>query len=339
MGIRGLNTCLQTSATSSIKNVDWSSFSSKRIGVDIQCFLYRAIANQLCPLTVIAEQIVKFRQNNITPIYVFDGKPPVEKDTVIIKRRTDRNAALELCKKLRQDLEKTTDSILKESLLKQIQDLESKNPSISFESKNEIKKFMYTVGVLFVNATSEADSLLAYLFKRGIIDAVATFDLDLLPRGTNVMVPKNIKNSPGTAWSYYDYSVIKRSLCLNDSQFVELCVLMGSDYTPDLAIVPWSTALNSIRSGISLRNIWERHTFSSWRRVDTVNTTDIDMKKLLRAKNLLLGIDDVLETLLEPDQIAKIAKVELNNEEDSFVEFKKLYSTWDNDWWHWLGMK
>lgn len=338
MGIRGLNTCLHTSTPSSITNVDWAVLNNKRVGVDIQCFLYRAIATQLCPLKIIAEQIVKFRKLGITPVYVFDGKPPAEKNTVVSKRRTDRNAAAEMCKKLRLTLESIMDDDARSTLLKQITEIEAKNPSITYETKNEIKKFLYATGALFVTAVSEADGLLAYLFKRGLIDIVATFDFDLIPRGTNVMIPSNIANPPGTQWSYYDFANIKKGLRLDDSQFIDLCVLMGSDYTPDLAIVPWAIALNSIRSGLSMRTIWERHTFSSWRRVNTSNTTDEDLLKLAKAKEILLGLTDTFESLLEQEQIDKFTNIVKIDEQASLQEFKKLNSSWDEDWWTPLGL-
>jgi flap endonuclease-1 len=339
MGIRGLNTCIQTIAPNSIQNIDWKSLEYKRIGIDIQCFIYRAIANKLDPLVIIAEQIVNFRKLNITPIYIFDGKPPVEKDIVVSKRRTERNNALEMCKNLRDNLEKEVDSNVRYNLLQQICELEAKFPSISYERKNEIKKFMYAVGVLFVTAISEADNLLAYLYKRRIIDVVATFDLDFLPRGTDIIVPKNIKHPPGTNWSYYDYSLIETLLGLNNSQFIDLCVLMGSDYTSELTIVPWNTALNSIKSGYSMRNIWERHTFSNWRRIDKNNNTDDDLLKLKKAKDILMGIDDSFETLLEPEQILKFTNNSENNEQDTMMEFKKKYSHWNIEWWPLLGLK
>lgn len=339
MGIRGLNTCLHTTTPSSIKNVDWATLESKRVGVDIQCFLYRAISNQLCPLKIIAEQICCFRKQHITPIYVFDGKPPTEKTTVVSKRKTDRNTAVEMCKKLRLTLESTIDLDERSSLLRQISIIESKNPSISYETKNMIKQFLYATGVLFVTATSEADGLLAYLYKRNHIDVVATFDFDLIPRGANIIIPNNISNPPGTQWSYYDYSAIKKGLGLNDSQFIDLCVLMGSDYTPELTIVPWASALSSIRSGLSIRTIWERHTFSSWRRIDNTQNTNDDLLKLAKAKEILLGLTDTFESLLEQEQIDKFTNMVKIDEQVALRGFKKLNSTWPETWWINLGLQ
>jgi 5'-3' exonuclease len=338
MGIRGLNTCIQTVCPSSITHVNWTSLNNKRIGVDIQCFLYRAIANQLCPLKILAEQIVNFRKLNLTPIYVFDGKPPTEKSAVVTKRKTERTNATELCAKLRSSLESITDAKQREKILNQIKELESKNPSISYETKNEIKQFLYASGTLFVTAISEADSLLAYLFKRDIVDLIATFDLDLIPRGTHIIVPTNINNPPGSQWLYYDYNTIIKGLGLTETRFVELCVLMGSDYTQELAIVPWVIAHSSIRAGLSLRTIWERHTFCNWRKINPTNSTDIDLLKLTKAMHLLLGTNDTLETLVEHDQRDKLTNISKNNEQQALCKFKKLYDSWPDEWWSYLGI-
>jgi flap endonuclease-1 len=332
MGIRGLNTCISRTIPDQVKPVIWKSLKKGRLGIDINCFLYRALASHLSPLKIIAEQLVKFKQLGITPIYVFDGRPPLEKDLVVVKRKADRLEAIALKERLQETLLLTTDEKNRESLLKQIHDLESLNPVLTYEVRDEIKKFFYATGTMFVTALAEADSLLAYWYKRNVIDGVVSFDLDFLPRGSVLLVPKQIEEPPGGNWLYYDPVFVRRGLRLNETEFVDFCVLLGSDYTPNLPIVPWKTALHSLQLKESISTIWARHTFSNWRRTDSKDCMNGDLELLLKARDILLGSDERPDTLMEQCQWNKWNSGS-KKEPALLKEFSINYSDWPTTWW------
>jgi flap endonuclease-1 len=332
MGIRGLNTCILKTAPESIKTVNWQTFENKQVGIDITCFLYRAIASRLAPIDIIAAQVANFKQLKITPFYVFDGKPPSEKDGVVTKRRADRNDALEICKKLKAELANTTDEIIREKLSFKIREIEEKNPVLTHEIKDEIKRFLYATGTQFVTATSESDSLLAYMFKRSMIDAVVSLDLDFIARSTLLLVPKNIETNVGETWYLYDPVKIRRALRLSETKFVQFCVLIGSDYTPELTIVPWKTALISLLANQSVQDIWSRHTFSNWRRSDSQIGLFADLESLNRAVDILSGINDTTDTLLSYDQWERCL-LSGQIEYDELASMKEKYTYWDSKWW------
>lgn len=331
MGIRGLNTCINRTIPEQVKPVIWKLLKKSRLGIDINCFLYRALASHLCPVKVIAEQLANFRKHGISPVYVFDGKAPSEKDLVILKRKTDRRDALTLKTRLQEALLVEDDLKIRESISKQIHDLEAQNPVLTYEVRDEIKKLLYATGTMFVTALAEADSLLAYWNKRGIIDAVLSFDLDFLARGSVLLVPSKIEETVGGTWSYYDPLAIRRGLGLSESEFVDFCVLLGSDYTPNLPIVPWKMALLSIQCKESLSSIWARHTFSNWRRADSNDSMDSDLLLLLKAKTILQGNDENPETLMDKSQWLKWTTV-CKNEPVLLKEFQTQYSDWPNEW-------
>ena len=334
MGIRGLHTCLLKTIPDSIQSVDWSQWRGKRLGIDIQCFLYRAIANQLNPLEVIANQIVAFRSLGITPVYVFDGKPPTEKDSVTQKRRQERQDAIDLLESLRNQLTDVCDEIVRTDLLSKIHEIESKFPVLSFEIKDEIKKFLYASGSMFVNPNCEADALLAYWVRRGVLDGVVSFDLDFIPRGCSLLVPKHISAKPGESWYLYDPVTICKGLTMNCDQFVDFCVLLGSDYTPNLPIVAWKTALSGIQRFESLATIWGRHTFSNWRRNDTASQFNMEVEQLKKAKAILKGEFDDPDTLMESVQWAKWNAGIQSPELVALDEFRRTYGTnWNPEWW------
>jgi len=333
MGIRGLNTCISKTAPHSIIPVKWDDWANKRLGIDIQCFLYRALAKHLSPIDIIAEQIAHFRLLKIEPIYVFDGKPPSEKDSVVNKRKIERSEAMKRCHDLRESLNHETDIENQKLILLKIREIESEFPNLTYEMKDEIKKFLYAAGIMFVAPACEADSILAYWCRRGILDGVVSFDLDFIPRGCNLLVPKHITSRPGDTWNFFNPIKIKEALHLDESQFVDLCVLMGSDYTPTLSIVPWKLALTSLQRNESLCDIWARHTFCNWRRQDSHEQLESELEIFYKAKLILKGFGDTPESLMENIQWDKWNAGLQESEQASLDEFKKAYPNWDSQWW------
>jgi len=334
MGIRGLHICIKKTIPEITVPVSWDRWADRRIGIDIQCFLYKAISRGESPLEVIAEQIAYFRKNRIQVIYVFDGKPPSEKDSVNDKRSEERRVAIDKCAELRRLLEVELDKPKRFAIEKEIRDLESKFPSLSYEIKDEVKKFLYASGTMFICANCEADTLLAYWFRRGIIDAVASYDYDFIARGCLLLVPKQ---AAWDQWEMYDPVKIREGLRLSEARFMELCVLMGSDYTPGLPIVPWKSALHSLQHNEPIDVIWARHTFSNWRQSDMKKKLQSEVDVLGRAIRILGGVDDVPEMMMETVQWTKWNNGALNSEPVVLNEFRKLYNNWDADWWQYFA--
>lgn len=86
MGIRALNKFLQAKCKSSIKSIHLSELSGKKIAVDISIYLYKYISENAL-LENLYLMISIFRENNIIPIFIFDGKPPTEKNDTIASRK------------------------------------------------------------------------------------------------------------------------------------------------------------------------------------------------------------------------------------------------------------
>ena len=92
MGIRMLNKFLQDKCKSSISRVNLSKLSGKKIAVDISIYLYKFLGENAL-LENLYLMISIFRENNIIPLFIFDGKPPAEKnDTIAFRKKTKINA-------------------------------------------------------------------------------------------------------------------------------------------------------------------------------------------------------------------------------------------------------
>lgn len=231
MGIRGLGGFLKWKVPHSKKTLKLTtSLKGQRWGVDCSCLLYRARGAGLSPLTVIAGLIVRLRSAGVTPVVVFDGRPPASKSDIIDQRRTVRVAAHKEMAEIEAELSSSeltdSDKITKEHRHAALQ---KKAPTVSSSDKDALKQFLYAAGVLFVTASGEADDLLAYLARSDNIQAVVSTDTDMLPRGVAVLITPETPDCMALTEIRLD-SVLS-GLGLTYPQFVDACMLMGSDYS------------------------------------------------------------------------------------------------------------
>ena len=93
MGIRHLNKFLRQKCTNvSINKQHLSVFRNKTIVVDTSIYLYR-FSSEDALIENMYLMISMFRNYDITPLFVFDGKPPAEKMELLRKRREEKYVA------------------------------------------------------------------------------------------------------------------------------------------------------------------------------------------------------------------------------------------------------
>ena len=237
MGIRGLAGYLKWKTPYLRRELQWANHYGETWGIDCSCILYRAQAAGLSPLTVLAKLILQMKQVAITPIVIFDGRPPSTKDTIIEQRRIQRNIAQDKINILTSEMNTASMPKIQRAFLeKKMMGLRSQNLQISSTIKNDVKQFLYGAGVLFMTACGEADDVLAYLSREKTIQAVVSTDMDMFPRGVNVLIIPETRDA--SILGEIHTSDILESLNLTYSQFVDACVIMGSDYTDKSLATP-----------------------------------------------------------------------------------------------------
>ncbi len=183
MGVRGLSSYIKTYFPLLRRVLQWTRYSGQTWGIDCSPLLFRAKADNLSPLTVFARLLVYMRKYNIRPIFVFDGRPPDAKQSVIFQRRTQRDLTKRDIYNLRLRMASLDPTSLEYALLdSEIAELQRGIPEITSSTKNEIKEFLYASGALSLQATGEADDVLAHLARAGHIQAIVSTDMDLLLR-------------------------------------------------------------------------------------------------------------------------------------------------------------
>ena len=104
MGVRHLNTLLKTNAWNGITKLHIDTMKNRVVAIDTSIYLYRyKTCTGVTPnkndngLSGLIENmylmISIFKKYNITPIFVFDGIPPAEKNALLEARKQKKATA------------------------------------------------------------------------------------------------------------------------------------------------------------------------------------------------------------------------------------------------------
>jgi flap endonuclease-1 len=231
MGVRGLSKLIETHAPESIKAVRLEDYKGKVIAVDAQLQLYQLMHGALSGVSTetvagpsasvamdtyvgnkilqgVLSRTVRMLAAGIRPVYVFDGKLPPE------KRRKKEN----------------------------------KSEGVRWVTPDDIrdcKRLLGAMGVLVVDAASEAEAQCAEMVKRGTAWITVSEDMDTLAFGSMRMVRGLFTEDPRE----YDLEKAKAGLGMtSQDMFVDLCILCGCDYCSTLPGVGPVRALQNIRN-------------------------------------------------------------------------------------------
>jgi flap endonuclease-1 len=215
-----------------IKEIHPKHFYGKKIAIDISILIYQVVisirnsgsdlTNKKGELTShilgLFNKTLAFLEKGIIPIYVFDGKPPHLKHKLLNTRKLIRKKALEKLSNAKNNLEKI--KYFKRSVL------------ITREHMDQCRELLTLMGIPYINAPEEADSELSYLCKTNMVYAVQTEDMDILTFGS----PRIIRNLSSSKKIPIEIELnnILTKLNLTYEQFIELCILFGCDYCPNL---------------------------------------------------------------------------------------------------------
>jgi len=232
MGIKNLTALIRDKSPDSIESVSLYSFQGKRVAIDTSIFLYRALTNVrsngdylknhegkvVSHLVGIFHNTIQYLSLGITPIYIFDGKPPREKYECIQERK---DKARECQKRMDQEL----DPIAK-------QKLEKGTIRINKGHIDDLKVLFDHMGVQYLQSDSEAESYAGELCRIGYVDAVVSEDMDTMVYGTPFLLRKCVDRSikRRDVVSSFNLQKLLEDLEMDLTQFTDLCILCGCDY-------------------------------------------------------------------------------------------------------------
>jgi len=253
MGIKSLTKLIKSKSPNSIETSQYHKLSGKRIAIDASLYIYQCLMNVrhngkyltnddnkiTSHISGIFYKNVNLLSMNITPIYIFDGKPPIEKIEVIKSRQEKvKNAKMELENAINEEC----NDITKDKL-------EKKTIRLTKTHIDDIKNLLNLMGIEYLHMDGEGEALASELCRIGYVDYVMTEDMDTLPFGC----PRLIRNCLDRTQKRKDLiSIIHLDKLLDDlkldyNKFVELCILCGCDYCQNIPKIGIVKAQNIIK--------------------------------------------------------------------------------------------
>jgi 5'-3' exonuclease len=227
MGIRYLNRFLKDNASPSINLYNLAKLSGKKIAVDISIYIYR-FAGDNTLIENIYLMLSIFRHYNIIPIFVFDGRAPVEKLELLQKRKEDKEKAQEEYNKLKNSLNNEMNESEKQEIIYHMEMLKKKFVYINKNDIENVKMLIKSYGATYYDASGEADELCVMLNIKDKVWACLSEDMDMFVYGCpRVIRYLSLLNHTAVV---YDLKGILNNLGITQKELREICVLSGTDY-------------------------------------------------------------------------------------------------------------
>jgi flap endonuclease-1 len=83
MGIKNLRVILNQNCRNAINVRKLNVYSGMKIAIDLSIFLYKYLYNNNDHIEGLTRLILRLLKNQITPLFVFDGIPPEEKNITL----------------------------------------------------------------------------------------------------------------------------------------------------------------------------------------------------------------------------------------------------------------
>jgi hypothetical protein len=228
MGIKNLNRFLRDNCSKkAITKKHLSYFKNKTVVIDTSIYLYKfASEGSLMESMYLFISVLKSYQ--ITPLFIFDGKPPPEKKDLLRKRKLEKKDAEQKYNALQAKLQFINDNDESKEIIQEMEHLKRQMVKIRDEDIQKVKRLMDAYGVIYYDAPGEADRLCAYLLKNGKAWGCVSDDMDMFLYGCKYVI-RNVSLMNHTA-IYYDTEKILCELEMTENQFCEIMVLSGTDY-------------------------------------------------------------------------------------------------------------
>ncbi|KAK1130220.1 Elongation of fatty acids protein 2 [Melipona bicolor] len=261
MGILGLAKLIADISPGAIREQELKHYFGRKVAIDASMCLYQfliAVRSEGAQLTSVDGETtshlmgtfyrtIRLVEQGIKPVYVFDGKPPDLKGGELAKRAERRDEA----QKLLQAAEEAGNA----------EDVEKFNRRLVKVTKahaEEAKQLLQLMGIPFIDAPCEAEAQCAALVKAGKVYATATEDMDALTFGCNVLLRRlTFSEARKMPIQEFHFDKVLEGLELNHNEFIDLCIMLGCDYTSSIKGVGPKRAIELIKTHRSLEKIIE----------------------------------------------------------------------------------
>ncbi len=228
MGIPKFNKYITQMCTDkSIKKTHLRELSNTVLVIDTSIYLYKFISHGdlLEDMYLFISILLSY---SITPVFIFDGKPPPEKREVIIKRSDDKKKAENEYNTLSLELENKLSTYEENIIKSELSILKKKCIRIKDHEIRSVKTLMDAYGITYFEAKNEADELCAYLTQNNIAYGCISDDMDMFIYGCKYII-RHLSLLNHTI-IVYDYDKICTELDVTGTELTNILLLGGTDY-------------------------------------------------------------------------------------------------------------
>lgn len=256
MGIRGLNSVIKRYAPEAISNNNINNYSGKRMAIDCSILLYKyrycAGNSENSHILGFLNRVKFYIQNNIIPVFVFDGVPPDAKKNTLFKRQANKKKIFDKIDTLKKIVPR--DEKDKQEIELEIQRLSSQVILIKKNHVDECKELLTLIGVPCLTAPDEAEKYCAFLQRNGLVDYTVSDDTDCLTFGCEKVLKSSIQGELVET----NLNTTLEKLKMDYSNFVDFCIMSGCDYCPYIPHVGPLISYNSILKHKNLETVIEK---------------------------------------------------------------------------------
>lgn len=278
MGIKGLKKFLNTKFSHLFHNVHLSEFRYKKISIDTSLYMcmYKAKYGEAGWLRGFIKLVSCLRDNEIHCVFIYDTGAPPEKEETKKARRENRQKMDEKIYNLQEHITdyhvsgSVTDLLVQfqekrklHSLLNskinikaienEVEKMKKQSFIVTKEDFETTKKVFDILDVPYIDAPLEGEQLCSDLCIQGKVHAVLSEDSDVLAYGTPIFLTK-INTGTGTCVCIR-YEELLKEMELTTEQFLDFCIMCGTDYNKNIFKVGPVKAYNLIKEHGSIENI------------------------------------------------------------------------------------
>ncbi|KAF9764148.1 Flap endonuclease 1 [Nosema granulosis] len=261
MGIKQLSKVIKDNSKKGIKERSLGFYADKKVCIDASMFIYQFLIavrsdgaslgtedNTTSHIVGMFYRTIRLVEAGVTPVYVFDGAPPESKMFELKKRTERREKAEEGFKKAEEGGDK-----------QEMEKFEKRKIKVGKEHVEDCKTLLKLMGIPFITAPSEAEAFCAYLCMKNYADGVATEDMDALTFGAPLVL-RNFTASQAKKVPVleYDLGTILKEMGLSMDEFIDLCILLGCDYSETLKGIGIKRSVGLIKKYRSIEKILEK---------------------------------------------------------------------------------
>ncbi|KAG8349150.1 XPG N terminal domain [Trypanosoma vivax] len=214
------------------------------------------VASQECLIPVntrilcyVTDRLELLLRCGVKPVLVFDGAPIPMKHETEIKRRQNRAAYFDKALQLMRGSSSTSRS------WREVVTLLEKAMNISTELAHIVILLLQDRRMECIVAPYEADAQLAYLCRKGYVQAVITEDSDLIAYHCPCLIAKLDSKGNCEVLNVQDLRRCETFAGLSYQAFLVGCILSGCDYLPNLPGIGVKKAFDVVKKADSISAI------------------------------------------------------------------------------------